>query len=85
MSWNFFEGSVGMILGFHLKVMLCSVPIRKPIETISLFFWLHACDAFVEDEECLDHDTRHKYNFLFCTISRQVKDKPVLVLATVES
>lgn len=86
MSCDFFEGSVGKILGFHLKVMLCSVLIRKPIETMSLFFCLHAYDAFVEDEECLDHDTRHKYNFLsFCTISIQVEEKPVLALATVES
>lgn len=76
-----------MISGFHLKVMLCSVLIRKPIETMSLCFWLNARNTLrVENEECSDYDTRHKCNFLlFCTISRQVKDKPVLVLATVDS
>lgn len=45
--------------------MLCSVLFRKEIDTISLFLWLDARNAFVENEECTEDGTRHKLNTLF--------------------
>lgn len=45
--------------------MLCSVLFRKDIDTISLFLWLDAHNAFVENEECTEDGNRHKLNTLF--------------------